>query len=188
MRTTFLARTAIAAWRSRRHRMPATVALAAAVVAAGCASVASPSPATLPPGASEAEVIAAMGKLTGRYTLPNGGTRLEFARGPQGRQTWMIDFDTAGRMVDSEQVMDLWYLTRIEPGMTVEQVLIRVGHPGVIRPIPRQQLALWNYRYPTNDCLWYTISMGDDGRVVSGSTGTDPQCDPGDIRGGFGGR
>lgn len=164
-------------------RTAAAIALAAAMAVAGCTSVGSATPRSLAPGASEAEVIAVMGRVTGRYALPNGGTRLEFARGPQGRETWMIDFDAAGKMVDTEQVMDLWYLTRIEPGMTVDDVLLRVGHPGSIRPIPRQQLALWNYRYPTNDCLWYQISMGDDGRVVTGSVGIDPQCDPGDIRG-----
>jgi hypothetical protein len=155
---------------------------AAASVMLGCASMGTPT--AIPPGATEAEVVAVMGPPTGRYTFADGGgTRLEFARGPQGRQTWMIDFDAAGKMNDTEQVMDLWYLTRIEPGMTVDQVLIRVGHPGSIRPIPRQHLSLWNYRYPTNDCLWFQISMGDDGRVVSGSVGTDPQCDPGDVRG-----
>jgi hypothetical protein len=158
-----------------------TAAVAASLLVLGCASTGTP--AAIPPGATESEVVAVMGPPTGRYKLSGDGTRLEFARGPQGRQTWMIDFDAAGKMVETEQVMDLWYLTRIEPGMTVDQVLIRIGHPGNIRPIPRQQLSLWNYRYPTNDCLWYTISMGDDGRVVSGSQGTDPQCDPGNVRG-----
>jgi len=153
---------------------------------AGCAGY---SPKGLQLGQSEAEVVQQMGTPTGRYQLPNGGTRLEYARGPAGRETYMIDFDTAGRMVDSEQVMDLWYLTRITPGLPVEDVLMRVGHPAKIFAIPRQHLAVWNYRYPTNDCLWFQISIGDDGKVISGSQGIDPQCDAGaDARsGGFGG-
>jgi hypothetical protein len=155
------------------------VLLAWALLGAACASITSATPNALPPGATEPDVLAVMGKPTGSYNFTDGGKRLEFARGPQGRETWMIDFDASGKMVDAEQVMDLWYLTRIEPGMTVDQVLIRVGHPGNIRPIPRQQLSVWNYRYPTNDCLWYQISVGDDGRVLTGSTGIDPQCDPG---------
>lgn len=165
-----------------RWGLVARAMLASTIILAGCASH---SPKALTPGAPEAQVLAAMGKLTGRYTLPNGGTRLEFARGPQGRETWMIDFDAAGKMVHSEQVMDLWYLTRIEPGMTADQVLIRIGHPGEIRKIPRQALSLWNYRYPTNECLWYQISIGDDGKVLSGSQSTDPQCDAGGMRAGI---
>jgi hypothetical protein len=88
-----------------------------------------------------------------------------------------------------EQVMDLWYLTRITPGLSVEDVLMRVGHPGSTQAIKRQQLVLWNYRYPTNDCLWFQISIGDDGKVISGGQGIDPQCDaPSDgWGGGFGG-
>ena len=148
-----------------------------------CANMGAPG--NIPPGASEAEVIAAMGRVTGRYTFSDGGTRLEFARGPQGRETWMIDFDAAGRMIDSTQVMDLYYLTRIEPGMTADEVLIRIGHPGSINRVGRQGVSVWNYRYPTNDCLWFQISFDAGGRVISGSQGIDPQCDPGDRRGGL---
>ena len=78
----------------------------------------------------------------------------------------MVDFDAAGGMADWEQVMDLWYLTRITPGLTQEDVLMRVGHPAVKTPIPRQQLVVWNYRYPNNDCLRFQISIGDDGKVT----------------------
>lgn len=165
-----------------RMLLAAGVLAAGAALVAGCTSMASPK--TLAPGATEAEVVAAMGKVTGRYKFTEGGYRLEFARGPQGRETWMIDFDAAGRMVDAEQVMDLWYLNSITPGLSTEDVLARIGHPGSIRPIPRQQLSIWNYRYPTFDCLWYQISIGDDGKVISGSTGIDPQCDAGGMRAG----
>jgi hypothetical protein len=148
----------------------------------GCAGY---SPKGLQPGTPEAEVMRHMGPPTGRYKLHDGGTRLEFARGPAGRETFMVDFDPAGRMVDWEQVMDLWYLTRITPGMSVDDVLIRIGHPGSTMPFKRQQLVVWNYRYPTNDCLWFQISIGDDGKVISGAQGIDPQCDaPSDARGG----
>jgi hypothetical protein len=169
----------------RNRAMCLSLALAAAAfVVAGCAAISSATPRSLPPGATEADVLATMGKPTGRYTFTEGGYRLEFARGPQGRETWMIDFDAAGRMVDSEQVMDLWYLSRIMPGLDAQDVLARVGHPGSIRPIPRQELSLWNYRYPTHDCLWYQITVGDDGKVIAGGTGIDPQCDPGGSRAG----
>ena len=42
--------------------------LACAAVAAGCASMSTPK--SLPAGAAEAQVVAAMGKVTGRYKFP----------------------------------------------------------------------------------------------------------------------
>lgn len=158
-------------------------ALVVVLLVAGCAGMGSP--ASIPPGVSEAEVIAVMGRVTGRYEFKDGGTRLEFARGPQGRETWMIDFDAAGRKIDASQVMTLAYLMSIEPGMTTDEVLVRIGHPGSMQRVARQGITVWNYRYPTNDCLWFQISIGPDGRVVSGSQGIDPQCDTSDRRGGL---
>jgi hypothetical protein len=147
----------------------------------GCAGY---SPQGLQPGATQAEVIRQMGPPTGRYTQPSGKVRLEFARGPAGYETFMVNFEPDGRMIDWEQVMDLWYLTRIEPGLDVDDVLLRVGHPVRTQKFPRQQIEVWSYRYPTNDCLWFQISIGDDGKVVSGGQGIDPRCDPGDRQGG----
>lgn len=161
-------------------------ALACALMMAGIGGCAGYSPQGLQPGASEADVIRAMGPPTGRYTQPSGKTRLEFARGPSGRETFMVDFDAEGRMLDWEQVMDLWYLTRITPGLDVDDVLLRVGHPAFMQKFPRQQIEVWSYRYPTNECLWFQISIGDDGKVISGGQGIDPRCDPGDMRSGFG--
>ncbi len=161
-------------------------AFACALMVGGIGGCAGYSPIGLQPGQSEAQVVQQMGTPTGRYTLPEGGTRLEFARGPAGRETYMVDFDAAGRMVDWEQVMDLSYLTRVTPGLSTEDVLLRVGHPVSTQKFPRQQLVVWNYRYPTNDCLWFQISIGDDGKVISGGQGTDPRCDAGDMRASFG--
>ncbi len=162
-------------------------ACACALMVGGIGGCAGYSPKGLQPGQSEADVVQQMGTPTGRYTLPEGGTRLEFARGPAGYSTYMVDFDTAGRMVDWEQVMDLWYLWRIEPGLTTQDVLMRVGHPVSMQRFPRQQVEVWNYRYNAADCrLWFQITIGFDGKVISGGQGNDPRCDPGDARGGLG--
>ena len=52
---------------------------------AGCASY---SPQGLQTGQGEAQVSQQMGEPTGRYALPDGATRLEYARGPMGRHTY----------------------------------------------------------------------------------------------------
>ena len=156
------------------------IAIACTLALGGCSGY---SPKKLQAGQTEAEVVQQMGPPTARYALPGGGKRLEYARGPAGRETYMVDFDAGGRMTTWDQVLTLPNLYAISPGMTQDEVLLRVGHPGTTFPIKRQQLVLWNYRYPTNDCLWFQISMGDDGKVITASQGTDPQCDaPSDAR------
>ena len=66
-------------------------------------------------------------------------------------------------------------------------VHMRVGHPVSTQRFPRQQVEVWNYRYNASDCrLWFQITIGFDGKVISGGQGTDPRCDPGDARGSIG--
>ena len=36
---------------------------------------------------------------------------------------------------------------------------------------------VWSWRYPTNDCLWFQVSVGADGRVRDGIFNIDPRCD-----------
>jgi hypothetical protein len=152
----------------------AALCAAAALLLVGCASS---SPQGLPVGATEAQVIARMGPPTGRYKLPSGGTRLEFARGPQGKVTYMVDFDANGGSVIWDQVLTPQNFMSLEYGMSSEEVLMRIGHPGSTRSFPRQGLTVWNYRYPTFDCLWYQVSISDAGKFLGAANTTDPQCD-----------
>lgn len=148
---------------------------AGAVLLVGCAS--SSTPQGMPLGSTEAQVIARMGPPTGRYALADGGTRLEFARGPQGRATYMVDFNAAGASVEWDQVLTPQHFLSLDPSMSSEEVLMRIGHPGSTQVYPRQKLTVWNYRYPTFDCLWYQVSIGDDGKFIGAANTTDPECD-----------
>ncbi|HMN77471.1 MAG TPA: hypothetical protein PKC97_15510 [Burkholderiaceae bacterium] len=152
----------------------AACALGVALLAA-CASSATPQ--GLPLGSTEAQVIARMGPPTGRYTLDNGGTRLEFARGPQGRETYMVDFDAAGGSIVWDQVLTPQNFVSLEYGISSDEVLKRIGHPGSTKFYPRQGITVWNYRYPTHNCLWYQVSIGSDGKFLGAAHTTDPQCD-----------
>ena len=155
------------------------IALSAAALLGGC---------VLPPPASgrtEADVLREWGMPTGRYALPTGGQRLEYATGPYGRTTWMIDLDETGRVRGSEQVLNERRFADFQgrsPGMTRAEVLRELGRPGERRGGGRQGGELWSWRYPTNDCLWFQLSVGDDGRARDAGYGTDPTCDHGDAR------
>ena len=58
------------------------------------------------PGAARDEVLRAWGAPTARYGLPEGAERLEYATGPFGRTTWMVDISAAGRVQQARQVLN----------------------------------------------------------------------------------
>ena len=121
------------------------------------------------------------GQPTGRYTMGNGITRLEFATGPFGRETWMVDIDTASQQVlAAYQVLNeasFADFQRHAAGMTRDELLRTLGRPGERRSGGWQGGQVWSWRYPTNDCLWFQASIGDDGIVRDGAYATDPLCD-----------
>lgn len=158
--------------------------LLACVTLASCASPV----ATLRPGMPEADVTRQLGAPTGRYALDTG-TRLEYATGPFGRTTWMIDLDAAGRTTAWRQVLDernLWAEQGRVPGMSREQLLRTLGRPGEVRSGGWQGGQVWSWRYETHLCLWFQVSVGDDGVARDGAFGPDPMCDGDDDKGPLG--
>ena len=136
-------------------------------------------PADLRAEQSEAEVLAAMGQATGRYALAGGAQRLEFARGPAGRTTWMVDLDAAGRVTQYAQVLEPGHFARVIDGMPEAELLRLLGRPAA-RQGEWQDRETWSWRYETNDCLWARVTLGADRRVQGGTAiMTDPACDAG---------
>jgi hypothetical protein len=137
------------------------------------------------PGALQADVLRSWGPPTARYALAPGGERLEYATGPYGRTTWMIDTDAARRVTQVRQVLNEAEFLQVQSavGLRRDTLLLWLGTPGERKRGGRAGGEVWSWRYPTNDCLWFQSSVADDGRVTSSSFGTDPVCDtPSDAR------
>lgn len=146
---------------------------------AGCAG---PGITPLASGLTEPEVQSRWGTPTGRYTLA-GGTRLEYATGPAGLETWMVDLDTAGRAVAWRQVLEPRYLESVQgrlPGMSRDELLSTLGRAGEVRSGGRQGGQVWSWRHDSPFCLWFQASLGDDGRVRDAAFAPDPRCDGAD--------
>ncbi|MFM9914772.1 MAG: hypothetical protein ACKVOX_03105 [Rhizobacter sp.] len=141
---------------------------------AGCAAY---SPSALPRGATAAEVVSIMGPPTGTSQAPQ---RLEFARGPAGKHTYMVDFDADGRLLAWEQVLTEKNFFLVQAGQTQDEVIRRLGHPSTTFPIGRQHIVVWNYRYETPFCQWFQVSIGTApdtlGHVTEVGFGPDPRC------------
>jgi hypothetical protein len=150
-----------------------------AVVLTSCAT------APPPAGATQPDLLLAWGPPTARYDMPDGTERLEYASGPYGRTTWMVDLDRAGRVTQARQMLNEREFLQVQstPGLTREALLRWLGRPGETRGGGRAGGEVWSWRYPTNDCLWFQVSLGDDGRVGSSGYFVDPRCDgPSDAR------
>ena len=129
-------------------------------------------------------VIKSRGRPTATYALQPSGQRLEYASGPWGRTTWMIDVDDAGRVTQSRQVLGEgeFLLVQSQPPMPREALLRWIGTPGERRGA-RGGGETWSWRYPTNDCLWFQVSIDAEGLVRGGALAIDPTCDsPSDAR------
>jgi hypothetical protein len=152
--------------------------LLAAAALAGCAASYGPGP--VGAGATEADVVARMGAPTGRHAMPDGATRLEYARGPFGRETYMVDLDAGGRVARIEQVLgEAQFRERMAVGMTRDEVRRTFGRPAEAQRVGFVGREVWSWRYPTNDCLWFRATFGPDGRLMdAGGYLPDPMCDP----------
>jgi outer membrane protein assembly factor BamE (lipoprotein component of BamABCDE complex) len=119
------------------------VFLSFTVVLAGCASY---GPGALQPGASADEVRAKMGAPTGTWR-DGAGDVLEYARGPEGVDTYLVQLDGAGRVSEIRQVLNEKYFSRIEIGKSTEDdVRHLIGRPGNKGAL-RQGEEWWDYRY-----------------------------------------
>ena len=137
---------------------------AAALLLAACAG--SHSLKSLEPGTPQAEVRRALGEPTGQYPGPNGTHRLEYATGPGGLHTYMVDIDAEGRMTRWQQVMDRVHFDTIRVGMSREELLYRIGRPAETSGLPYQNRTVFSYRFEEPFCPWFHVKLNPRGEVV----------------------
>lgn len=157
-----------------------TLALAAAVsVLAGCVTF---GPGGAAPGTSMADVVRSYGQPSARFDSPNGWHRLVYPSGSYGKLTYMLDFDPQDKLVRNEQVLTEANFAEIKPGMTTQDVQMRIGPPQEVMSIPRQGLVVWSYRFFRGDCVWFQASIDKAGTVTEAGISSDPICDHGPDR------
>jgi len=131
------------------------------------------------PGASLGEATSVLGKPTGEYALPGGGKRLEYATGPSGRETWMLDFDAGGKLVATNQVLNDRNFDTVRPGMSSDELLVMLGRPAGRRQLPRTGEVVWSYRYESFACVLFQASIDPaSGKVINTGRLPDPICTP----------
>jgi hypothetical protein len=159
----------------------AAATMAAATVLLSLAGCATPAAYVGAAGQARDAAIARLGAPTARHALPAGGERLEYATGPFGRSTWMLDVDTGGRITTAKQVLNEANFADFQgraPGLTRAELLRELGTPGERQGAGLRGGELWSWRYPTNDCLWFQVEIDTAAdKVRAAGYNIDPRCD-----------
>jgi hypothetical protein len=140
----------------------------------GCAGYA---PDGLQAGDPMAAAVQRMGPPTGEHARADGGRRLEYARGPLGRHTFMLDFDAQGRFIGSEQVLDETHFAAIQPGISERELRYRIGRPGRIWAVHYHDQTVYSYRYENHMCQVFHVGITPQGVVEDTGFGPDPACE-----------
>ena len=149
---------------------------AALLLALGLSACAGYSPGDLRPGQSEADMRARLGEPTGRYPRAEGGSRIEYARGPAGKHTYMIDLDAAGRVQGWTQVLTERRFDAVEIAAPQSAVREQIGRPSERRVGWRGVGEVWSYRFESEFCRWFQVWLVD-GRVREAAYASDPACE-----------
>ena len=144
--------------------------IAAAFAALLLASCASYDGRGLHPGvSSEADVRGLMGPPALELATNDGGKRLAYPRGPLGTQTFMADIGRDGKLEAVRQVLNDDTFNGIRPGLTRDDVLLRLGPPGDTMHFALSNNTAWDYRY--KDTWGYlailSVTFNAEGIVVS---------------------
>lgn len=145
-----------------------------ALLLSACAAL---TPKLAQPGQTEAQMLATMGTPTGRYALDGGAQRVEYAKGPFGRVTWMVDLDAGGRVSAVQQVLTRANFAKVRHGMSRDEVLHLLGQPAD-KAGEYMNRQTWSWRFETYECEWVRITFTAEGRVRGGASYLpDPRCD-----------
>lgn len=130
--------------RSCRAWLRAALLAGLAALLSACAF----SPAFQSPGTPRAEVVRHLGNPYSAQPLPGGGERLLYTTQPSGREIYHVDFDAAGLLVRTEQVLTSSRLHAIPFGQwTLQDLRAYFGPPMLVERVASFDGVVWTYRF-----------------------------------------
>ena len=145
------------------------VALSAALLA-GCAS-----PRSFAPGSSVVDVRARVGTPTDIRFDRNGDELWEYARGPEGWETWLVRVGADGKVKDVSQLLTDEQLMKIVPGMmTKADARNLLGRPSDEMFTGAGTVWSWRFRRDGVQAGWLTVRFNPDNTVMERIAIIDP--------------
>jgi len=154
------------------------LAPAAALLAAGCASLEPPS---FPAGASMSDVETRLGRPPSVMKTSAGDTVWQYPKGPNGQRTYMADFGPDQRLRRFYQALTIEQFARIRIGMPEEEIRLLFGPPGEMMAFSRMNELVWSYHYQASwsDNRIFNVHFDASTRAVrSTSDQVDPLLNP----------
>ena len=162
------------------HALRAMVAAAAAAVLFGCAA-----PGSIAPNTTLSDVRARVGYPTDIRFDANGDELWEYARGPEGTETYLVRAGKDGRVKGVTQLLTPERLIQgVEVGKTTKaQVRDLLGRPSDLRYL--RSGLMWEWRAALGPELGHlAVRFDDNGVVAEKMVLTDPKTDDGRGSGG----
>lgn len=96
---------------------------------------------------SEGDVRAIMGTPETVWEEDDGTRMLQYPKGPEGARTWEFLIDSAGKLVDYQQILTEERFSRIKPGMGKDEVRRMLGKPRSIVEFKLKNEEVWDWLY-----------------------------------------
>ena len=120
----------------------AAAVLALSVLPGGCANFSA-----ISPGDTAHSVEARVGPPAAIWKNPDGSEVWEYPQGFYAVQTFMVDIGPDQAVSTVHQVLNEAYFSRIQPGMSRDDVRRLIGRPREIWYFPPRDEETWTWRY-----------------------------------------
>ena len=127
-------------------------------------------------------MIARSGPPTRAVPLAGGGERLQYTLQPLGHEAWMVDVDSAGKVVRTWQALTIDNFDRIQPGWMQGDVEREFGPPAQIDGVASWRGPVWTYRWRdvVNTPMFFWVYFDERGVVGRAHPGMDLPNTPDD--------
>ena len=127
-------------------------ALAAAACVAGCGGFAAVSP-----GDSEVAVGEKVGRPVTVWKNPDGSELWQYPQGFYATQTFVIAMGADRRVEEIHQVLSEPYFSRVQAGMSRDDVYRLLGKPREIWEFPARDEETWTWRYLDINYMFFNV-------------------------------
>ncbi|WP_038785713.1 outer membrane protein assembly factor BamE domain-containing protein [Burkholderia pseudomallei] len=77
----------------------------------------------------------------------DGSQRFEYPRGPNGLNTYMLDFGPDGRLIAITQALTADNFAKVTPGMTQDDVRRLLGKPAIVAQYALSHETVWSWHW-----------------------------------------
>jgi len=156
----------------------AVALIALSFLAVGCANFSA-----ISPGDSAQSVEARVGAPGTAWKNADGSEVWEYPQGFYAVQTFMVAFDPSHAVREVHQVLNEAYFSRIQPGMSREDVRRLIGSPREIWYFPARDEETWTWRYYDINYRFFNVLFDRTAGTVRTTLRLDEVFLPGSGRG-----